>query len=50
MTKYESYMGYFLKNELQTSPPPKKEIADDRIFLAYVSDDFRTNFLFNFFF
>ena len=32
--------GYYLVNDLQT-PPPKKELFG-KIFLAYVSDDFKT--------
>ena len=43
--------GYFLENDLQTPPPPKKKEpvskkiskrADGKFFLAYVTDDFKT--------
>ena len=34
--------GYFLVNDLQTPPPPPSKWADGKIFLALVSDDFKT--------
>ena len=37
-------LGYFLVNDLQTPPPSKR--ADGEIFLAYVSDDFKTKKIF----
>ena len=37
------YMGFFPVNDLQT-PPSKR--ADSKIFLAYVSDDFKTKKMF----
>ena len=34
--------GFFLVNDLQTPPPPLKKRADGKNFLAYISDDFKT--------